>query len=145
MESGPAARVQVGNCNYDGWCFPAYQRPIQVGDPAAGDQNGLLWFNPAAFVPSPAGEYGTAPVAPFRLPGRQQWDFAVSKIVSLAGAMRLQFRADLINAFNHTQFLDVNTQCVGATPTECEPAAGFGKVISTRPPREIQLGVRLDW
>ena len=57
----------------------------------------------------------TAPVAPFRLPGRHQWDFAVSKNVSLGGTTRLQFRADLINAFNQTQFLDVNTTCFGTT------------------------------
>ena len=80
--------------------------------PGAGDQTGLLWFNPAAFVPSPAGEYGNAPVAPFRLPGRHQWDIAFSKNVNLGGTTRLQFRADLINAFNQTQFLDVeHTVC----------------------------------
>ena len=118
-------------------------RPNQVGDPAAGDQTGLLWFDPAAFVPPPAGEYGNAPVAPFRLPGRHQWDFAVSKNVSLGGTRRLQFRADLINAFNQTQFLDVNTVCFGTTT--CDPRVGFGQVTSTRPPREIQLGIRLDW
>ena len=61
IESGPAARIQVGNCNYDGWCFPAPLRPNQVGDPAAGDQDGLLWFNPAAFVPSPAVSMATHP------------------------------------------------------------------------------------
>ena len=53
------------------------------------------------------------PVAPFRLPGRHQWDIALSKIVSLGGTRRLQFRADLINAFNQTQFLDVTTVCSG--------------------------------
>jgi hypothetical protein len=143
IESGPAARILVGNCNYDGWCFPGALRPNQIGDPAAGDQTGLLWFNPAAFVPSASGEYGQAPVAPFRLPGRHQWDIAVSKNLSLGGTTRLQVRADLINAFNQTQFLDVNTQCVGTTT--CDPRARFGQVTSARPPREIQLGVRLDW
>ena len=136
--------MQVVNCNYDGWCFPAPLRPNQVGDPAAGDQTGLLWFNPTAFVPSPAGEYGSAPVAPFRLPGRHQWDIAVSKNVSLGGTRRLQFRADLINAFNQTQFLDVDTRVSGRRPATT-PIVGFGQVTSTRPPREIQLGVRLDW
>lgn len=146
IESGPAARIQVGNCNYGGWCFPGYLRPNQVGDPADGDQTGLLWFNAAAFAPSPAGEYGNAPVAPFRLPGRHQWDIAVSKKFSLVGATRLQLRADLINAFNQTQFLDVNTQCVGVGTTTCDrPGTRFGQVTSARPPREIQLGVRLDW
>ena len=142
IESGPAARVQVFNCNYADSCFPAPLRPNQVGDPAAGEQSGLRWFDPAAFVPSPAGDYGSAPVAPFRLPGRHQWDFAVSKHFSLPGSARLQVRADLINAFNHTQFLDVETVCFGMS--ECDPTF-FGQVTSTRPPREIQLGVRLTW
>jgi hypothetical protein len=141
IESGPAARVEVVNFNYEGGFFPSHLRPDQIGDPGAGDQAGLLWFDPAAFVPSPAGEYGTARVAPFRLPGRHQWDFAISKVVGIAGNRRLQFRADLINAFNHTQFLDVDTSCVGTTTC----GSSFGTVTSTRPAREIQLGVRLDW
>ncbi len=143
IESGPAARLQVVNCNYGRSCFRGLLRPNQVGDPGAGDQTGLLWFNPAAFVPSPAGEYGAAPVAPFRLPGRHQWDFAASKHFGVGGTRRLQFRTDLINAFNQLQFLDVNTTCGGMTT--CDPRNGFGQVTSARPPREIQLGVRLDW
>jgi hypothetical protein len=142
METGPAARLQAFSCNYRGEsCFPGVLRPNQVADPAAGKQAGLLWFNPAAFVPPPAGEYGTAPVSPLRLPGRHQWDLALSKRVNLGGSTRLQLRADLINAFNHTQFLDVGTVCGGATT--CNP--GFGQVMSTRPPREVQLGIRVDW
>ena len=89
-------------------------------------------------------EYGDAPVAPFRLPGRHQWDFAVSKNVKLGGTTRLQLRADFINAFNQTQFLDVNTSCVGTTTCE-RPGGTFGQVTSTHPPREIQLGVRFNW
>ncbi len=144
IESGAAARIQVGNCNYEGSCYPGALRPNQVADPAAGDQTGLIWFNPSAFVPSPAGEYGSAPVAPFRLPGRHQWDIAVSKHLSLGGTTRLQFRADLINAFNQTQFLDVNTQCGGTTTCDGE-GSRFGYLTSARPPREVQLGVRLNW
>jgi hypothetical protein len=143
VEAGPAARVHVVNCNYGRSCFPGLLRPNQVGDPAAGDQTGHLWFNPAAFVPSRAGEYGDAAVAPFRLPGRHQWDFAASKTFGLGRTSRLQLRADLINAFNQTQYLDVNTTC-GATTT-CDPRNGFGQVTSARPPREIQLGLRLHW
>jgi hypothetical protein len=142
IETGPAARLETINCNYGRSCYPGAIRPNQVGDPAAGEQTGLLWFNPAAFVPSPAGEYGNAPVAPFRLPGRHQWDVAVSKNVSLRGSTRLQVRADLINVFNQVQFLDVNTFCGGRAT--CDPN-GFGEVKSARPPREIQLGVRFDW
>jgi hypothetical protein len=149
IESGPAVRLQVANCNYGDWCVTNTLRPNQVGDPAAGHQAGLFWFDPTAFVAPPPQEYGTAPVAPFRLPGRQQWDFALSKTVRLGGARRLQFRADLINAFNQTQFLDVNTYCFPSSgETTCGPSTGpsaFGKITSTRPPREIQLGLRFDW
>ena len=139
IESGSAARLRVP-------IFPGALRPDQTGDPGAGDQPGLLWFNPAAFAAPRAGEYGTAPVAPFRLPGRHQWDIALARQFGLGGARRLQFRAELINAFNHTQFLDVNTTCT-ARPgtTACDTASGFGQVTSTRPPREVQLGVRVDW
>jgi hypothetical protein len=143
VESGPAAHVQVINCNYDGSCFPGVLRPNQIGDPAGGDEADRRWFDPTAFVPSPAGEYGSAPVVPFRLPGRHQWDITVSKNVVLRGTTRLQFRADMVNAFNQTQFLDVNTTCVGTTT--CDTRAGFGQVTSTRPPREIQLGLRVNW
>ena len=143
IESGPPARMEVVNFNYEGGFFPSALRPDQVGDPAAGNGSGPLWFNPTAFVPSPAGAYGQAPVAPFRLPGRHQWDIAISKTVGLTGTTRLQFRADFINAFNHTQFLDVNTSCVGTT--SCDTEFGFGEAMNTRPPREIQLGVRFDW
>jgi hypothetical protein len=73
----------------------------------------------------------------------------VSKTVSVIGASRLQFRADLINAFNQTQFLDVSTDCFALSDTTtCSNTlgpSGFGKVTSTRPPREIQLGIRFDW
>jgi hypothetical protein len=139
FESGPAARVRTVNCNYDDACL-APLRPNQIGNPAAGDQAGLQWIDPEAFVPSAAGEYGDASVVPFRLPGRHQWDVTVSKIIDL-GTKRLQFRADVINPFNHTQFLDVDTTCIGTTTC----GSSFGRVTSTRPPREIQLGVRFDW
>ena len=81
-------------------------------------------------------------MAPLRLPGRHQWDIAVSKNMTLAGSRRLQFRAELVNAFNQMQFLDVNTACVGTSA--CDPR-GFGQVATMRPPREVQLGIRFDW
>jgi hypothetical protein len=142
FESGPAARLTAFNCGYGGWCYPAPMRPDQRGDPAEGRQQGLFWFDPNAFAPPPAGGYGSAPVDPLRLPGRHQWDLTISKSISVRGQTRLQLRADFINAFNHTQFLDVSTDCGGTTACE---GGRFGQVTSTRPPREIQLGVRLAW
>ncbi len=141
FESGPAARLHAINWfgTTDGPIGTL--RPNEVGEPSAGDRRGAQWFDGSAFRPPAGGTYGTAPLVPFRLPGRQQWDFSISKMVSLAASARLQFRADFVNAFNHTQFLDVNTMCVGTTTC----SADFGAVTSARPPREVQLGARLTW
>ena len=67
--------------------------------------------------------------------------------MGLLGTTRLQIRADFINAFNHTQFLEVSTYCLGSVTCGPEPDKGtdFGAVTSARPPREIQLGIRLNW
>jgi hypothetical protein len=143
LESGPAARIRVTSCSPS--CFPGALRPNQVGDSDTRDEDTLSWFDDTAFVPPPVGEYGSATAARVRLPGRHQWDFALSKNLGLRGAKRLQFRVDLINAFNQTQFLDVNTSCFGTTTCVSTSSAGFGQVTSARPPREIQLGVRFDW
>ncbi len=145
IESGPAARIQVANCNFDGWCITVRCGPTRSATRRLAIRTVCSGSTRQRSCHRPAREYGTAPVAPFRLPGRHQWDFTVSKTVSLGGTRRLQFRADLINAFNQTQFLDVNTMFRFGTTTCDYPSPGFGQVTSTRPPREIQLGVRLNW
>ena len=147
VESGPAVRVLAANCNFLGRCASPL-RPNQVGDPGAGEQEGLYWFDSSAFANPAAGEYGTAPVSPFRLPGRHQWDITFAKNFHLTGTSHLQFRAEMINVFNQTQFLDVLTGCESAEAAAAcgtSGSGGVGRMTSTRPPREIQLGLRFDW
>ena len=78
-----------------------------------------------------------------------QWDITLSKNFYPSEATRLQFRADFINAFNHTQWdpaLIQNTCSVAATATSCAASTGnFGRITGTRAPREIQLGLRFTW
>jgi hypothetical protein len=156
VNSGPAARVLVLQPESDvfvlarrpepivfGAVRPGFLRPNEVGDPHAGEQSGATWFDPGAFEPPAKGAYGTAPVVPFRLPGRQQWDIAISKSFFLPGGTRLQVRSDLINAFNHTQFRDVDTLCIART--NCAEDPDFGRVLSARPPRQVQLGIKVYW
>ena len=80
----------------------------QVGDPKVGERfvNGMpYWFNPDAFAPPAAGTFGNSGRAPFRQPGRHQWDLNFSKNFYPTETMRLQFRAELINAFDQRQWL----------------------------------------
>jgi hypothetical protein len=139
----PIPRVIVSSTNSD-------QRGIrlnQVGDPQAGDLEFPFWFNPAAFAPAAEGTYGTVPRAPFRLPGRHQWDFSLSKNWYAPHDLRVQFRADFINAFNHTQWSLVDATCTAGTQADCSlaPNTTFGQITGTRLPREIQLSLKLYW
>jgi hypothetical protein len=144
----PISRVVNGNTN-------GSRRGIrvdQVADPFASlpaDGAGYIyWFNPAAFVPPADGQFGNTGRAIFRLPGVNQWDITLSKNWYFPGNVRLQFRADFINAFNHTQF-DPNTiqnTCPSNPAPTCVVAGNaFGRITGTRAPREIQLGLRLMW
>lgn len=128
-------------------------RVSQVGDPLANlpadAPGGIYWFNPAAFAPPADGAFGNTGRAGFRLPGVNQWDITLSKNWYPSQKTRLQFRADFINALNHTQ-LDPgaiqNTCSVAVTAATCEGSTGnFGRITGTRAPREIQLGVKFFW
>ena len=144
----PISRVVNGNTN-------GSRRGIrvdQVADPFAGlPPNGpgyVYWFNPAAFAPPADGQLGTTGRAIFRLPGVNQWDLTLSKSWYLSKGVRLQLRADFINAFNHTQ-LDPNAiqnVCPSSPAATCVVAGNnLGQITGTRSPREIQLGIRLNW
>jgi len=135
-----------------------FQRPNEVGDPnKAGPEGGSTncptrihtlqnWFNPCAFAPAPAGELGTAPRAPAYGPRFVNTDFSVIKDFPLPfrEAMKLQFRAEFFNLFNHAQFYlngygDTGEQDIN-TPSS------FGVVNNTvNNPRLIQFALRLNF
>jgi len=128
-------------------------RVNQVSDPLADlpadVPGGVYWFNPAAFAPPADGTYGATGRAIFRLPGVNQWDITLSKNWYPSDKLRMQFRADFINAFNHTQLDPVNIQNVCSVPvaaTSCAASTGsFGQITNTRSPREVQLGLKFYW
>jgi hypothetical protein len=144
----PISRVVNGNTNGNRRGI----RVDQLSDPFASlpaDGAGYVyWFNPAAFAPPADGQLGNTGRAIFRLPGVNQWDVTLSKNWYLPSNVRLQFRADFINALNHTQFdptLIQNT-CPSNPAATCVVAGNnFGQITGTRSPREIQLGLRLSW
>ena len=115
--------------------FRRGNRANQVSNPFENIPAGLFLFNPAAFVDPPLGTYGNTGRGFIRGPGRHQWDLSLSKNWFYHGETgRVQFRADMFNAFNHTQFSD-QSQTVGSST--------FGRYISTRRPREIQFGLKV--
>ena len=140
LQSGPPISRILQSTNND-------RRGIfadQVGDPKAGTLDFPYWFDPAAFAPSADGTYGSSRRAIFRLPGRNQTDLALSKNLYVM-EKRIQFRADFINAFNHTQWVGVDNTCDTSTASCTVTNDTFGQITSARNPREIQLSLKLYW
>jgi hypothetical protein len=80
--------------------------------------------------------YRTAPRQfPGVLPqGLNLWDFSVMKAFPITEKVRLQFRREFLNAFNHAQFSD---------PSRSATNSNFGKITSqSNLPRNIQLALR---
>ena len=94
------------------------------------------WFSGSAFSPTVAGTWGNEPFNALRGPGRQNWNLSLFKafIFSEERGSKLEFQANFFNAFNHTEFNNVNTNF---------SSGNFGAITSAHDPREIQLGLKL--
>ncbi|MBI3697069.1 MAG: TonB-dependent receptor [Acidobacteria bacterium] len=101
--------------------------------------NGLLYFRTSCFVAPPAGYFGNTGLDPLHGPGINNWDAGVEKEfpIPVREAMRLQFRGEFFNAFNHTQFGNPSAD-TGAGPN-------FGRVAGARSPRLVQFALKLLW
>jgi len=88
-------------------------RPNRVaGQPcrASGSSLQQQWLNPNAFsfYGEPLGTDGNASLGDCYGPGENNWDLAIHKDFKLSERVNVQFRLELFNAFNKTQFEGVN-------------------------------------
>jgi len=118
--------------------------PNLVGDPALPSSQRSLtqWFNTAAFARPARGDAGNSPKDVVRGPGVTNSDVTLFKNIPLgASARKLQLRWEIYNVFNQVQFATVDsTARFDAAGNQVN--ARFGQVISTRPPRVMQIAVR---
>jgi len=118
------------------------QRPNIVGD-TKGARSSAQWFNLAAFARPANGTFGNMGRNSLRLPGVNKWDLAASKNFALRESVRLQFRAELFNTFNHPSLSAVGSTLT-TTATGVNTAAGnFGVVTDSRDARVIQFALKL--
>src|SRR5205823_8953924 len=108
--------------------------PIQIDNPGASQ-----WFNTAAFAFAPDNRLGNSSAGMVRGPGLYKWDFSMRKEFGLTSSenVRLQFRADLVNAFNHTNFRFSSTSADIVDNTNLSNGT-FGKPNSSGPARNVQ-------
>jgi hypothetical protein len=113
---------------------PEIVGPLSITNPR--DTANNQFFSPAAFGPQALGTEGDSPRRWFHGPGLNNWDFALLKNTALTERVNLEFRAELFNVFNHTQF---------NTPLGLTGSASFGEVTSDTGPRIGQLSLKLSF
>jgi len=125
-------------------------RPNLVGDPFANvpvltNTRAVQYFNPAAFALSPSGTYGNLGRDAIFGPGIGSVDFSVFKRTPIHERLMSEFRVEILNLFNRTNW---------ANPTTNFSSASFGQLSNTRngssapglgfgEPRNVQLALKL--
>ncbi|MBV8820785.1 MAG: TonB-dependent receptor [Acidobacteriaceae bacterium] len=118
--------------------FGGTQRPDLVGNPAVSHPTLAQWFNTAAFQQPAPFTFGNAPryMSNVRAPGLETFDIGIQKWFKWRELLRLQFRAEMFNAFNRANFY---------APDHGFGDAAFGQISATLPPRDVQFGLKLYW
>jgi hypothetical protein len=112
-------------------------RPDQICNPQLGAPTLGQYFNVACFAAPAAGQLGTAGRTPVSGPGFVNTDFSLIKHFILPReSMRLDFRTEIFNLFNHPQF--------GQPGADFNSPATFGAISSTvNNPRLFQFALKL--
>jgi hypothetical protein len=116
-----------------------------VGDPRLDKSERTYYrnFKTEMFRRTPSRSFGNAGVGILRGPGINNWDISVTKRVPLFSEARfIQFRTELFNAWNHTQFSGLYTTArFDLAGNQTDP--NFGAYSSARLPRIIQLSLKV--
>ncbi len=128
--------LSIGQNNLNEFGFG--QHVNVVGNPHLAHPTRTEWFNTAAFVAAPKWDLGNAPryFSDLRAPGYRNWDVSIQKYLPITERYRFQFRLDMFNALNHTNFYSPNTSLGGG---------GFGTINQAWTPRQMQAALKFYW
>lgn len=113
-----------------------------------------VYLNPAAFKAPAPGQFGNLRRGFVRQPGLKNVDFSIAKNWKFKEKYGLQFRAEMFNLFNTTNFngfdpglgLSPNRDSTGKfLGTFTATNGNFGKLTSDRGPRNIQFGIKFNF
>jgi carboxypeptidase family protein len=123
----------------------------------AGAQSLTNWFNPAAFKipgcpdsnpvctnPANVGRFGNAGIGILRGPMLSDTALALSKYFAIRENVRLQFRANAANVFNHPSFALPGSN-ISATAAVGRITNSATAIFGTVAPREIDFQLRLEF
>jgi outer membrane receptor protein involved in Fe transport len=114
-------------------------RPNVIGNPNSGPRTAAEWFNVSAFQqlqPDPLGRFevfGNEGRNAVEGPGYVNWDFSAFKNIRVTESKEFQFRGELFNVLNHTNF---------RLPVSDIESPTFGQIQSDVSPRVIQVALK---
>jgi len=110
------------------------QRPNVSGDPNDGPKSPNEWFNTSVFSLPALYAFGNAPRNAVIGPGLSEFDLSLQKDVAIWESLKLQFRGEAYNVFNHPNF---------NIPNRIAFTSNFGQISSAQDSRQLQLAVKL--
>ncbi len=137
FQSGFPIRIQTEDDNelisslfFLGAGAPQLNGPLQIQNPKT---NGGFYLNPAQWSDPTLGQFATTPRSICCGPGENQWDITFSKRIAFSESRYFQFRADIFNLFNKTEFVNPDGNFSDTT---------FGQILQARDPRLVQFALK---
>jgi len=137
FQSGFPIRLQTQNDNeligslfFFGTAAPQMTGPVQIQNPK---KNGGFYLNPAQFSDPPLGQFSTTSRSLCCGPGQNEWDITFSKRITITEDKYFQFRTDIFNMWNRTQFFNPDGNFSNST---------FGQVLQAHDPRLVQFALK---
>ena len=112
---------------------PSLNGPLQILNPKT---NGGFYLNYNQFSDPPLGQFNNGTQRTLCCgPGLEDWDFSVHKKISFSENQYVQFRAEIFNVFNRTNFSNPDGGY-------SDGATGFGLITSASDPRLLQFALK---
>ncbi len=113
------------------------QRPNLIGNPNDGPRSVSTWLNASAYQRldpvANAGQFGTEGRNVNIGPGYADWDFAALKSFRVGESKQIQFRSELFDILNRTNFR--LPDCDISSPT-------FNHILEAQAPRQVQFALK---
>jgi hypothetical protein len=132
----PMLSTDNSNTGNSGGSF-GVDRPNVVGSPALANPSPLEWFNVNAFAIPPAYTWGNAGRNILRGPGLFTADFSLRRRFALGEKLHLVGEVQAFNSLNRANF--------NLPENFADQPATFGKILSAKDPRQIQMALRVQF
>ena len=115
--------------------------PNRIGDPnlPRGERTSDRFFDPSAFTDPGFDVKGNSAPGVVRGPGQNNWNLNLAKTFAATEKLNVEFRVEMYNLFNHTQFKNIDTNFSTFT------GSTFGWTTSAHDGRFMQFGLRVTF